>query len=173
MGIERVSSPEASNRCQGVIPSLGQCSYVVSEGSEYCSLHGGNNAALKAKKESLSNYRLAMWQARLDRQTANPNIKGLRDEIGILRIVMEETLNRCETNFDLIANSQRISDLALKITAVVEKCHRLEGSMGQLLDKKTIIQMANTFITIISEENLSEEQLDRIAQKILESVSGS
>ncbi len=59
----------------------------------------------------------------------------------------------------------------MKITAVVEKCHRLEGSMGQLLDKKTIIQMANNFINIISEENLPEEVLDRIAQKILETVA--
>lgn len=171
MSIKRMSSPEDPDRCQGVVPSKGQCEYKVMEGSEYCPLHGGNNAANKIKKESLSNYRLGIWQARLERQTDNPALKNLRDEIGILRIIMEETLLRCETPFDLIASSQKISDLALKITMVVEKCHRLEGSMGQLLDKKTVIQMANVFIEILAAEDLSEDVLDRIAKKVLESVS--
>jgi len=85
---------------------------------------------------------------------------------------MEETLDKCSTGFDLLVQSQKIGDLVMKITSVVEKCHKLEGSMGQLLDKKTIIQMANTFIQIISEEDLPEEQLDNIATKILESLNG-
>jgi hypothetical protein len=58
----------------------------------------------------------------------------------------------------------------MKITAVVEKCHRLEGSMGQLLDKTTVLRIANQFINIIVEENLTEDQLDRIAAKIMQVV---
>lgn len=171
MTIERMSSPEDPNRCQGVKPSEGQCVNKAMEHSEYCSLHGGNNGKQRVEKESLSNYRLAKMQARLDRHSSSPHIKSLRDEIGLLRMVMETTIDRCHTDFDLLINAQKIGDLAMKITMVVEKCHRLEGSMGQLLDKKTIIQMANTFINIISEEDLPEEVLDRIAQKVLESVA--
>jgi len=165
MQIRRADSPEDPERCQGVIRSQGQCINKATPGSEYCHAHGGNKGVERAKQESLSNYRLSKWQAE------SPHIKSLRDEVGILRMLMEETLNRCETNFDLIAQSQKISDLTMKITAVVEKCHRLEGSMGQLLDKKTIIQMANTFINIISEEDLPEETLDRLSGRIIESLT--
>lgn len=87
-------------------------------------------------------------------------------------MVMEETLNNCQNDFDLLTNSQRIGNLVIQITTVVEKCHKLEGSMGQLLDKTTVLQMANTFINIIIEENLPEATLDRIACKIMESVAG-
>jgi hypothetical protein len=125
---------------------------------------------MRAASERQSNYRLAKWQARLEKQVASPSIKSLRDEVGILRMIMEETLDKCGTSFDLLVQSQKIGDLVMKITMVVEKCHKLEGSMGQLLDKKTVIQMANTFIQIISEEELPEETLDRIASKILENI---
>ena len=91
--------------------------------------------------------------------------KAVLGEIGV------PTFAQCETGFDLLVQSQKIGDLVMKITSVVEKCHKLEGSMGQLLDKKTIIQMANTFIHIISEEDLPEEVLERIANRILESVT--
>ena len=171
MTIERMDGPDDPRRCQGVVPSRGQCINKAAENSEYCMAHGGNKGQERAAQESLSNYRLAKYQARLMRQAESPNIKSLRDEVGILRMLMEETLNRCENDFDLITHSQKIQDLTIKIATVVEKCHRLEGSMGQLLDKKTIIQMANTFINIISEEDLPEEILDRIAQRVLESVA--
>jgi hypothetical protein len=138
--------------------------------SKFCLAHGGNKASQAAEKKRISNYRLAKFQARLERQTSSPHIKNLRDEIGIMRMVMEETLNRCQSDFDLLTNSQKISDLAMKITAVVEKCHRLEGSMGQLLDKTTVLRIANQFINIIVEENLTEDQLDRIAAKIMQVV---
>jgi len=171
MTIVKMDGPDDPRRCHGVMPTIGQCHNQAVEGSDYCIMHGGNKAAERLKKERISNYRLAKWQARLDRQAESPHIKSLRDEIGILRMVMEETINKCKTPFDLLTNAQKIGDLTMKITAVVEKCHRLEGSMGQLLDKKTMIQMANTFIDIIADEDLAEDQLDRIAQRILESVA--
>jgi len=171
MAFERMESPDDPRRCQGVIRNQGQCHYIRLEGSEYCQLHGGNKGQERAKRESLSNYRLAKWQVQLNEQLESPHIKSLRDEVGILRMIMQETLDRCATNFDLITSSQKIADLATRITVVVEKCHKLEGSMGQLLDKKTILNMATQFINIIAEEDLPEDVLDRIAGKIMETVA--
>ena len=171
--IQRAEDEYDPERCQGVMPSRGQCMNKFAPGSKFCLAHGGNRAAQAAEKRRISNYRLAKFQARLELQTNNPNIKNLRDEIGILRIVMEETLNRCTSDFDLLTNSQKISDLAMKITTIVEKCHRLEGSMGQLLDKTTVLRFANQFIDIIVGENLPEDSLDRIASKIMSIVGDS
>ena len=168
--IHRIKEDNDADRCQAVIKSQGQCRNVQHPESEYCLAHGGNMAGQALEKERISSYRLSKWQARLERQSQHPGVKNLRDEIGILRMIMEETLNRCENDFDLITQSQKISDLAMKITAVVEKCHRLEGSMGQLLDKTTILRLAGQFIDIITSEDLPEATLDRIASKIMETV---
>jgi hypothetical protein len=168
--IQRVDDEFAADRCQAVMPTRGQCMNRVHPESEYCLAHGGNRAGQRAEKTRISNYRLSKYQARLERQVGNPSLKSLRDEIGLSRMIMEELINRCETNFDLLTNSQKISDMAMKIAVLVEKCHRLEGSMGQLLDKTTVLQIANTFINIIVEENLTEPQLDRIASKLMKAV---
>lgn len=171
MTIKKMDGPDDPRRCQGVMPTVGQCHNQAVEHSEYCIMHGGNMAAEAARKQSISNYRLAKWQARLERQLDSPHIKSLRDEIGLSRMVLEEVLNRCATPFDLLTNAQKISSLTAQIASLVEKCHRLEGSMGQLLDKKTMIQMANTFIDIIAAEELPEAILERISERIMESLA--
>jgi hypothetical protein len=103
---------------------------------------------------SLRNYRLATFhlRARLEQLGVSPGIKSLRDEIAILRALLEQRLEQCKDTTDFILQSGPISDLKLKIEKLVASCHHLEGSMGQLLDKQAILQFASVVIDIISEE---------------------
>jgi len=135
-----------------------------------CMLHGGNRALEAAKKESLSNYQLTKWHARLQRHTDAPGIKSLRDEIGILRMVLEERLERCTEAIDFVMHSGPISDLVLKIERLVTSCHRLEGSMGQLLDKTAVLQFASVVISIISNEVKDESAMARISNAIVKAI---
>jgi len=84
---------------------------------------------------------------------------------------MEEKLNKCEDTNDLLLASGAISDLVLKIEKVVSSCHRLEGSMNQLMDKSAIIQFASEVISIISNKIDDEKILDSIANEILSAIS--
>lgn len=120
----------------------------------------------------MRNYRLTKWQARLSEKADAEGLKSLRDEVGILRICLEERLEQCKEPMDLILHSGPISDMVMKIERVVSSCHKLEGSMGQLLDKQAILQFAQVIIGIIGEELAGQEnKIATIADRIVESVA--
>lgn len=159
------------NRCQ-TVTSQGQCWYKAVEDGQNCMRHGGNKQLQSQEAQSLRNYRLTKHHARLSRLVAMPDIKSLRDEIAILRMLMEEKLESCSDTHDLIMMSGPISDLVLKIDKVVTSCHKLEGSMGQHLDKASILQFASEVITIIGNAlEGQEDKINQISDNILEVVS--
>ena len=173
---ERAPYPEHPDRCSQVIKNQGQClnlGYKKPDGSRAgrCLAHGGNLEVHNERQKQLSNYRLTKWQARLQEKSSSDHIKSLRDEVGVLRMVLEDRLNQCQDNMDLILHSQAISDLVIKIEKVVTSCHKLEGSMGQLLDKQAVLQFAQIVISIITDVLTDEQAIDAIASRILQTVS--
>lgn len=166
--VKKIEYPADPNRCQAVTP-MGQCLNVKEPGSDFCSPHG--DPTRKSNRDGRRNYALNVWQQKLDDKVTNQGIKSLREEIGILRVLLEERLNQCKTNIDLLLHSAAVSDLVLKIEKLVSSCHRLEGSMGQLLDKAVLIQFANEIIGILSTEINDRVVLDNIATKIIDSIA--
>ena len=124
------------------------------------------------KKENYRNYQLDRFKDRLEFHATSPKIKDLRDEIAICRMVLESTLNGCADNFDLHMKSKEISELLGKINLLVNSCHKLEGSMGQLLDKQTILHFATKVVDILSEElqDQPSDKLNDIAKRVLDIV---
>lgn len=168
------AAPDSPHRCQAV-NRQGQCrnkGIPLPDGgfAEYCLAHGGSAQQRSAIKESARNYKLDRWRARLNEKADAEGIKSLRDEIGILRICLEERLNRCNDATDLILQSGPISDMVMKIERVVNSCHKLEGSMGQLLDKQALLQFANKAISIISTHVTDENLLTLIADELVEAL---
>lgn len=175
---EKAEYESHPNRCQAV-NAQGQCRNLgiqLPDGTrtQNCLAHGGNKQVAKREAEGLRNYRLTKWNAKVQRFGNQPDIKSLRDEIGILRLLMEERLNRCNDAQDLILQSAPISDMVMKIEKVVASCHKLEGSMGLLLDKQALLQFAQKVISIVASVlEGQEENIDAIADGILEALSGS
>ena len=175
--IERAPYEDHPGRCQST-NSKGQCANLgipLDNGTyaAFCQAHGGNQSQDAHIKNSVRNYRLtvARFRTQLDEKAEAEGIKSLRDEIAILRICLEERLNTCKDAMDLILNSGAISDMVMKINVVVQSCHKLEGSMGQLLDKQAILQFAQVVIGIISSElEDSPERINTIADNILKAV---
>jgi hypothetical protein len=161
-----IEYPEDPQRCQAHTGAR-QCTFKRIEGADFCGAHKGSAHKHFQEKASLSNYRLTVYQGRLLDKKGSSEIKSLRDEIGILRILMEERLNQCKTDVDLMINAGVIGDLTMKIEKLVTSCHKLEGSMGELLDKQALIQFANEMISIIGEEVKDPEVVDKIASKLL------
>jgi hypothetical protein len=165
-GIVRAAS-DSLRRCQRNT-SKGQCPLEALEGHSYCIAHGGGIALAVEKREKIRNYRLTKFQDQIERHADSDNIKGLREEIGILRFMLEERLNQCVDNIDLMVQASSISDLVLKIDKLVCSCHKLEGSMGNLLDKQALITFSGVIIRIIGESLTGQEsKINEIADKIL------
>ena len=165
------AEPDSPHRCQAMEARGGQCmnqAMLISEGkyAKYCSIHGGTSEIRSEEKKSSNMYRLAKYGSRIGEFASHTQVKGLRDEIGILRMLLEERLNKCQDNDELLLSSNVLSDLVMKIQSVVSSCHKLEASMGQLLDKQQLIQFAESIITVICSEITDPDMLAKLANKI-------
>lgn len=146
--IRRVAEDDPT-RCQAMT-SKGQCLNQSVLGGKSCVVHGGASTLRAQEASGLQNYHLTKFRAEIERQANAPAIKSLRDEIAILRASLEIRLNRCSDETELILQSGPISEMIMKIEKVVASCHKLEGAMGQLLDKQAILQFASEVITTIN-----------------------
>lgn len=161
--------PDHPQRCQGV-NNHGQCRNKSMDGSDFCPAHGGNRGVEKAKRTELRNYRLAKHKSRLLELGNSDNIINLRDEIAILRMLIEEKIERCTDAHALIMMSGPLSDLVMKVEKLVTSCNRLESKLGNLLDRSKVLQFAQTIIQIISNNLDDEEIIDTIAEEILNTL---
>ena len=130
--------------------------------------HGANKALEAAAEESKRNYRLTKWKARVGQFADNDQIKSLREEIGIMRLLLEETLNKCEDSVDLMLYSHKMSEFVMKIEKLVVSCDKLENRMGLMLNKSTIINLAQQYVTIINEHVKDPEIIEQISMKMVE-----
>ena len=171
MAKHRIEKTEAGSidQCQG-IGNDGQCLNKKLDGSDFCSVHGGNRAAQVAKKRSLSTYQLAKYQVRLNDMANHDNLKNLKDEIGILRIVMEEILNKCPTELDLMQRAPQIADLAMKIGKLVEACAKLDKLMSQYISKNDAVQLGMEIVASIGSHIQDVEVLDSISEEICDII---
>lgn len=162
--------PDDPHRCQAGEAKGGQCmNLAMRDGDKWaknCSFHGGVDDLQRQRETSKNMYRLAKFGQRVGEFSNHSAVKGLRDEIGILRMILEERLNRCQDNDELLLQSNVISDLVTKIERVVTSCHKLEASMGQMLDKNQIIQFAEAMINVVASEIQDPDALSRIAAKV-------
>lgn len=167
---ERVD-PEDPRRCQGVTHQ-GQCINKAVENSKFCPAHGGNKAFEANKVQELRNYRLDKFKAREVQRLGNSEgISSLKDEIGILRMLIEERLNQCNDAHDLMMMSGPLADLIMKVEKVVVSCNKLELRLGNLLDRSKILQLAQIIVQIINNYITDETTLDAISDDILNALN--
>lgn len=176
MDTQRVEEDDP-HRCQA-ITTQGQCRLKAVEGGSYCLVHGGQHQIKSQEKAALKNYRLKQWQARVGEFSDSKEAKNIRDEIGILRLLLEERMNQCKDSHDLMLQSQAISRLVQDIEKTVTSCHRLETQLGQTMDKQALIQFASKVVTIVSEvlsilpdaqaSELGNEIADRLLKEAVE-----
>jgi hypothetical protein len=147
----RIDHEDDPERCQGM-GQHGQCNFKRVEGSEYCPMHGGNNAGIKREKQELRNYKINQARMRAD-LVAKANSSGLidlRDEVALTRYLLEKILNTVDHENDLILQSSAISELVGKIEKLVVSCHKLELSTNSVLDEKQLVALAGTIVGIIT-----------------------
>ena len=167
---ERITDEDDPRRCQYIIPTKGQCNNVSVEKSQYCPAHGGNRAFKTAKDQELRNYRLTKFKSRIQELGNSDQIINLRDEIGILRILIEEKINRCKNETDLLLISGPLSDLLMKSEKLVTSCNRLESKLGHLLDRTKVLQYAQVIIAIIGKHISDVDVLETISEEIFNAL---
>lgn len=164
------------DRCQGLIangPHAGQCNYRASPGSKFCSLHGGHNAVNQEKKAAIRNYKLRQYQERVGELADSTSIKDLREEIGIIRMTLEAILNQCENPNKLLIYSGQITNLVMMVSKLIQTCQQLEERNNNLLERKVVIIIADSIVTLIGQYITDPEVLNELGARICESVEAA
>lgn len=168
--LRRVDRPDHPERCQAV-DAFGQCIYHAMPGMTNCSRHGGVKQAKAVEKRALHDYRLNKWKNRVNEFAASDRITTLHGEIGVLRLVLEETLNSIKDESDLVLYSSRISDLVLKIEKLVVSMDRLELRSGNLLSKNALMVVAEQVVDVLTREVQDDDTIERINNQIINLVA--
>jgi hypothetical protein len=141
------------------------------EGATYCPRHGANKQLESQEKQAVHDYRLQKWQANVDYFAASPKVTTLRGEIGILRMMLEEQLNLCENQQDLLLYSHRISHLVGQIHNLVNTITKLEMKTGNFLDKSAALVLAGNIVDIIGRHVEDNKTVEDISSELLTLVT--
>lgn len=124
--------------------------------SPYCARHGGNIIDINKKKKEKKAYYKSKWAASIDEKTKLPNHKSLAEELGILRVLLDEKLNQCADEYELNMEANSISVLVLNIERLVSSIHAMDLKAAITEDNiKAIIDV----ISIVLTENIKDKKL--------------
>lgn len=153
-------------RCQSTA-GKNQCPYLSVEGSQYCSLHSGGGAGrAKARRDEIDQYRLNTYQQRIKEFSDHPKVKSLRDEVAMLRMVLETIWNMCHSPADIYLQHGKIADLAVKLEKLIVSCNNIEHKNGQMLDKTELLKMVDAILGILTKYIDDPETLRGISDEV-------
>jgi hypothetical protein len=162
---------DSPDRCQGVMQGVGQCRNIKAPGSQFCLRHGGNKAAEANRKEGTRTYMLQKWRERVNTFADSSNIKSLREEIGIVRMMLEMFLNRFKDEEDLLMHFEKVTSLIDKIEKLVVSCQKLEEKTGSMIDKTTLLVICDFLVGIVGEHVLDPDALNLIGEKFMDAIA--
>jgi hypothetical protein len=161
--------PDDPTRCQGISKNGEQCYYKSVDGYEYCPRHLHNR-----KKKEMRRYLSEKWRATLDRHIDAEGVYNIREELGVLRLMLETVLNRAQDEQELELRAPQISDLVLKIERVVGTSVKLEEKLRNLLDAETVHQYAinvtNSVMEVLQDVEMSDKERDAFLNKLADKV---
>lgn len=171
--IVRVKDAADPNRCKGA--SLdGQCWNQAAPGDDYCPYHSGTDKVTPAEKR-LYNLTKARFKNRMTQILDHEEVKSLREEIALTRIMIEEIYNGMgDTPADVQKSSGTLNGLLLTVERLIKTAHSTEQSLGLLLGKPTVILVAQQIVGLLSEELKIypdfEKTIDRVTHKMLDTI---
>lgn len=168
--------PDDPRRCKYSVRT-GQCPDIARDDSLYCDAHARSS---KPHIERVRHYVLSNpeLQERLNRQAAVEEVRSLREEIHLARMMVESRLDMIEQGDrgDMLAAFSNVNTYLQTIEKLVSSCHRMEVSLGNLLSKASIFALGQEIVTILVDElqhiDGYEEIVDRISEKIVVAIAG-
>ncbi len=145
--MQRVTDLADPRRCKGSIRE-GQCLNVAADGSDYCLCHNGVD---RGPARRLRKYLLASAedQGLLAKYADDDELKSLREEIALVRMMMQNTLASAQADVDKINAYSKVNTFLLTLERLMKTCHSLEQSLGQLVGKPALIRLGQQLCQIV------------------------
>jgi len=173
--MKRVTDPADPRRCKHSFPHE-QCWNEAPEPGKNCTAHGGRDMIEENEKRL---YQLAEVddRAKLAHFSTHERIKSLREEIGLVRLLIEKRMNLIKNEADLLAACGPLNSMFLTLEKLIKSCHSLEQSLGELLTRDTVVRLGQTLCNIVIEELQGmeghEEVIDRIVERLFPTINST
>lgn len=178
VGFVRVADNDP-NRCQAVHRDY-QCPFravgtfdpqtKIWTGPKYCIRHGGRTQETQAKAANLRLYNLAKYQAQMESFADSPRAKSLKEEIGILRMMLQTRLNEIKSNNELVLHSNNLTMMIREIANTVKICDTIDARVEKVIDKSKAQIFINSIIEIIGKYVNDPDLLLMISDEMEESL---
>jgi len=170
--VDRVTDLADPRRCKAGTHA-GQCQCVAPEESDFCVFHQGVE---RAPGRNLRQYLLlkAADQTRLAQFAEHEEVKSLRDEIALTRMLIERRWNLAQTDAELVASCGSLNQLLITVERLVKSAHTIEQSLGALLARQSVLRLGQQICQIIVDrlEGIPnyEQLVDAIILDIVETI---
>jgi len=167
--------PDSPHRCQRVKRTK-QCRKQrlhLPDGAEsqYCYGCGGWRDLKRMEKEEFALYRTQKYASRIKSMADHASARTLKDEVGILRMLLEEELQGCKNSEELIRKTPQLMNILDRITKAVPASAKLDIQTGNTISKTAAAQLGDEIIKIISDNITDPDILTDIANSIGEAIS--
>lgn len=160
---------DSVRRCQH-----GSCTYqTISAELKYCIYHNPYHNGQPKITTRHKRYNFIKAFARVAELSVDPEFKCLREEVSVLRILLETLVNQTVTPWDAQVNAPRLESLVEKISKTVTTCHKIETHTGQMLDKQSLSTFADKVISIIANHVKDSELLILIGKDIASAITST
>lgn len=158
---------ENDRKCQASSPAM-PCRHVAVDGTDYCPRHGGTRIRRRQADQRLKMYHLQQWKKRVDEFSGQPDIKNLHEEIGIIRMMLEETLNQCDDANTLLQHAGRITSMVDKVQTLVATVDKMDARAA--LAPEILSRLAAEWVQIICIYVTDEKQLEELSGRLTASL---
>lgn len=150
------------NRCQGIHSQTGaQCRYLAIPNTQKCPAH-----TINPKQMGLYNLKRTTVLNRLEQLKKNPEGKSLVVELGILRLTLEELLNKCgDDQWAFAINQGPITTMISTIRDTLTANIKIEKHIGELLSVGQVVEIAQDLFNIVSKYIPDANALECIARE--------
>jgi hypothetical protein len=128
----------------------GECPFKRIPETDYCPRHGGNKKVIAAEVAENRLYLVAKWQQRIGAKVDNPRAKTLAEEVGIIRLMIENRLAQCLDDSDLLLASSSLTQMLASAEKLVSSHHKIEKERALLLDPDRAQKLASDIVTAIT-----------------------
>ncbi len=158
-----------SQQCAKTGPR-GQCNQPTVDGSGFCKKHSDESQRIRSYRLSDPDTR-----ERFDHFADSAALETVRDEIVLLRVLIEERRNLAKTEADRINAFSVIHPALSTLNKLVESLSKLEKQADLVLGREALEKLGDDIVTILIEELSNVEGyteiVDRVASRLAKSIA--
>lgn len=143
------------------------CQREAADNVSYCPLHGGVSAQRAVARQRQMNYDLMHLRADLEKQVHAPHMHDLKEEIGLLRIMLARVLNNAGKDpLALVAAIPQATPMIATLERLITSSAKLEAFFGEFMTPQQVDALVENILDIITDEVKDPDTLARIADRI-------